>query len=321
MGGDEFCRRARSPRRQRRRSRPRGRARERGEAFAIGCSYGSRPPARRRRSSRRCIWRTSVCTRTSGSTRSGATHRPATCSCACWPSGARRSPRTSQRRSSRGGRRPPARPRRRRGQPHAARRRAARHRQDGDPGRDPQEARPAGWRRVGVHQAPHHHRRTHPRRGPALARIAPLVRSSHERHDGTGYPDGLRGDDIPLGARIVAVVDAFDAMTSRAPTASRSAVSRRSPSSAAAPEASSIRTSWKRSSPCASTPTPVRGLPPSSTSRKWATHPASPLRSVRRELRARQGVAPRADPAGLSVTAVRRVDAGAPGRVAGSRFA
>ena len=47
---------------------------------------------------------------------------------------------------------------------------------------------------------------------PALAHIAPVVRSSHERQDGHGYPDGLRADAIPLGARIVAVVDAFDAM-------------------------------------------------------------------------------------------------------------
>jgi diguanylate cyclase (GGDEF)-like protein/putative nucleotidyltransferase with HDIG domain len=52
---------------------------------------------------------------------------------------------------------------------------------------------------------------------PALDRVAPLVRSSHERWDGTGYPDGLAGEAIPLGARIVAVCDAFDAMTSDRP--------------------------------------------------------------------------------------------------------
>ena len=39
---------------------------------------------------------------------------------------------------------------------------------------------------------------------PALSEVAFLVRASHERHDGGGYPDGLRGDEIPLGARIVA---------------------------------------------------------------------------------------------------------------------
>jgi two-component system cell cycle response regulator len=39
------------------------------------------------------------------------------------------------------------------------------------------------------------------------------VRSSHERWDGGGYPDGLAGTDVPLGARIVSVCDTFDAMT------------------------------------------------------------------------------------------------------------
>ena len=52
---------------------------------------------------------------------------------------------------------------------------------------------------------------------PALNYIAQLVRSSHESIDGTGYPDGLRGEQIPLGARVVAVCDAFDAMVSERP--------------------------------------------------------------------------------------------------------
>ncbi len=52
---------------------------------------------------------------------------------------------------------------------------------------------------------------------PALRPVARIVRSSHERWDGSGYPDGLRGDEIPLGARIVAICDAFDAMTSERP--------------------------------------------------------------------------------------------------------
>ena len=43
--------------------------------------------------------------------------------------------------------------------------------------------------------------------------VAPLVRSHHEWWDGSGYPDGLAGDKIPAGARIVAVADALDAMT------------------------------------------------------------------------------------------------------------
>src|ERR1700680_529840 len=52
---------------------------------------------------------------------------------------------------------------------------------------------------------------------PALSQVAPLVRSTHERADGAGYPDGLRADEIPLSSRIVAVVDAYDAMTSKRP--------------------------------------------------------------------------------------------------------
>jgi two-component system, cell cycle response regulator len=52
---------------------------------------------------------------------------------------------------------------------------------------------------------------------PGLAGAAALVRASHERPDGKGYPDGLAGEEIPLGARIVAVFDAYRAMTSRRP--------------------------------------------------------------------------------------------------------
>jgi len=51
----------------------------------------------------------------------------------------------------------------------------------------------------------------------ALAPLLPGVRSHHERYDGKGYPDGLAGDDIPLLGRIIAVADAFDAMTSDRP--------------------------------------------------------------------------------------------------------
>ena len=48
----------------------------------------------------------------------------------------------------------------------------------------------------------------------AMADIAQIVRHHHERWDGRGYPDGLAGDSIPLGGRIIAVADAFSAMTS-----------------------------------------------------------------------------------------------------------
>jgi two-component system cell cycle response regulator len=54
---------------------------------------------------------------------------------------------------------------------------------------------------------------------PALAPAAKLVRATHERFDGSGYPDGLTSQQIPLGARIIAVCDAFTAMTSPRPYA------------------------------------------------------------------------------------------------------
>ncbi len=52
---------------------------------------------------------------------------------------------------------------------------------------------------------------------PYLTNAIPVVRYHHERWDGLGYPDGKRGEDIPQEARIVAVADSFDAMTSTRP--------------------------------------------------------------------------------------------------------
>jgi len=65
--------------------------------------------------------------------------------------------------------------------------------------------------------------RRHPARGAELlaghvpADVLDIVRSHHERWDGAGYPDGLTGTSIPLGARIIAVVDAFCAMLESRP--------------------------------------------------------------------------------------------------------
>ncbi len=66
--------------------------------------------------------------------------------------------------------------------------------------------------------------RRHPEIGEQICRplassrlFAPIVRHHHERWDGTGYPDRLRGEAIPIGARIVGVVDAFDAMVNDRP--------------------------------------------------------------------------------------------------------
>jgi two-component system, cell cycle response regulator len=52
---------------------------------------------------------------------------------------------------------------------------------------------------------------------PALSPVALLVRSSHERWDGSGYPDGLAAERIPLGSRVVAVCDAYEAMIADRP--------------------------------------------------------------------------------------------------------
>ena len=54
-------------------------------------------------------------------------------------------------------------------------------------------------------------------RAPCLELLAPAVAHHHERHDGHGYPSGLRGDHIPLHAGIITVADAFEAMTSNRP--------------------------------------------------------------------------------------------------------
>ncbi len=82
---------------------------------------------------------------------------------------------------------------------------------------------------------------------PALADTAPLIRSSHERIDGQGYPDGLAGDDIPIGSRIIAVCDAFDAMTSRPPLPAAIRRNAALEELDATPAPNSTRTSSKRS--------------------------------------------------------------------------
>src|SRR5258708_7771997 len=47
--------------------------------------------------------------------------------------------------------------------------------------------------------------------------LKPIIRWHHERYDGTGYPDRLRGEDIPLSAQIVGIADAYDALTTERP--------------------------------------------------------------------------------------------------------
>lgn len=68
------------------------------------------------------------------------------------------------------------------------------------------------------------HIRTHPARGyeicknlKSFKKLLPIIRSHHERMDGKGHPDGLKGEEIPISARICSITDAFDAMTSNRP--------------------------------------------------------------------------------------------------------
>ena len=117
----------------------------------------------------------------------------------------------------RGRGRPRARARRRAAQAPRARRAVPRHREDRDPGLDPHEAGPARRRRAVADRAA-------PELGERilapidqLAEVRPIVRACHERYDGSGYPDGLTGDEIPLEARIIFACDAFHAMTTDRP--------------------------------------------------------------------------------------------------------
>ena len=84
--------------------------------------------------------------------------------------------------------------------------------------------------------------------GPSLDRIGPLVRASHERWDGKGYPDGLAGEEIPLGARIITICDSFRAMLDERVYKQRDVARRRAGASCvAAPARSSIRSSSRSS--------------------------------------------------------------------------
>jgi putative two-component system response regulator len=76
----------------------------------------------------------------------------------------------------------------------------------------------------------------------ALSRVRSIVRHHHERLDGSGYPDGLRGDEIPLLAQIIGVVDVFDAMTTNRPY--RAA---RTPEEALQELAADVKRGWRRS--------------------------------------------------------------------------
>ncbi len=82
------------------------------------------------------------------------------------------------------------------------------------------------------------------RAAPSLADVAELVRASHERVDAGGYPDGIGGESIPLGARIIAVCDAFDAMH-LAPPISRARHHQRGAAGAASLPRHAVRSAYR----------------------------------------------------------------------------
>ena len=82
----------------------------------------------------------------------------------------------------------------------------------------------------------------------SLSHLAPAVRAEHERWDGSGYPDGLAGEDVPLASRICLVCDAWHAMTSDRPYRRALTRARRARSCSATPARSSAR---RRSPRCA----------------------------------------------------------------------
>ena len=89
---------------------------------------------------------------------------------------------------------------------------------------------------------------------PALQPVAVLVRASHERWDGKGYPDGTAGDEIPQGARIVAVCDAFSAMVQDRPYQAGLSVERGRRGDQALRRARTSTRPWSRRSPPRSAP-------------------------------------------------------------------
>ena len=85
---------------------------------------------------------------------------------------------------------------------------------------------------------------------PFLTDVAEIVHAHHERYDGLGYPRGLMGKQIPVGARLVAVANTLDSITSDLPYALRKRLKPPLKKSNSGQDASSIRRSSLRSSKC-----------------------------------------------------------------------
>ncbi len=118
--------------------------------------------------------------------------------------------------------------------------------------------------------------------GPSLERIGPLVRASHERWDGMGYPDGLVGEEIPLGARIIAICDSFRAMMDERVYKPRNVPRATHSRSCAAARARSLTRTWSRCSaawsPNAPNPDAFRARPANSPPKKAAGRSRGPAR-------------------------------------------
>ena len=134
---------------------------------------------------------------------------------------------------------------------------AARRRQGRDPRPHPGQAGPAGRRRVARHaSATRRSASSSCRAVPGLREARRGVRHHHERWDGAGYPDGLAAEDIPIEARIVAVADAYSAITSDRVLPARPRARRGARPSCAARRARTTTRTSSRPSPgcCRSTP-------------------------------------------------------------------
>ena len=108
--------------------------------------------------------------------------------------------------------------------------------------------------------------------------VRQIVRSSHERIDGKGYPDGLEGEDIPLPARIVLVADAFDALASDRPYRPGRPVAEAMEELRAHVGTQFCPNVWPRSSTCGVSSRPcsaARSGPASTPSRSLVSEPSS----------------------------------------------
>ena len=252
MGGDEFCVAARptaAPAEQVAACRRRRSPSTATASPSPARSARSRCPARPTTPARRCASPTSACTPTSTAGAARRAARAATCCCARWPSATPSWASTSAASPS---------------WPRPSRARLELDDEQIDHVRHAAELHDVGKMAIPdaildkpgpLDDAEWEFIRRHTIIGerivaaaPALRPVAALVRSSHERWDGAGYPDGLAGEEIPLGARIVAVCDAFDAMVAdRALPRRHGRRPTRSPSSSAARARSSTPPSWRRS--------------------------------------------------------------------------